>query len=192
MKMELSAANEINRNLAQEEPCGIQTQRLILRRFSKRDLQDLYEYLSDAEVVRFEPYKPMSMQQAAENLDWRISTEEMIAVELKDGGKMIGNVYLGKRDFDSLEIGFVFNRKYWGCGYAAESCKLLIDRAFSNGAHRIYAECDPCNTASWKLLEKLGFQREAHLRQNVYFWKDGQGKPIWKDTYVYAILRDNV
>lgn len=192
MKVELSAANEINRNIAREEPCGIQTQRLILRRFSKHDLQDLYEYLSDAEVVRFEPYKPMSMQQAAENLDWRISTDEMIAVELKDGGKMIGNVYLGKRDFDSLEIGFVFNRKYWGCGYAAESCKLLIDRAFSNGAHRIYAECDPCNTASWKLLEKLGFRREAHLRQNVYFWKDGQGKPIWKDTYVYAILRDNV
>lgn len=192
MKVELAAANEINQNPAQEEPCGIQTQRLILRRFSKHDLQDLYEYLSDAEVVRFEPYKPMSMQEAAENLDWRISTEEMIAVELKDCGKMIGNVYLGKRDFDSLEIGFVFNRKYWGCGYAAESCKLLIDRAFSNGAHRIYAECDPCNTASWKLLEKLGFQREAHLRQNVYFWKDGQGKPIWKDTYVYAILGDNV
>lgn len=190
MNVEL-AAGEINQNPAREETRGIQTQRLILRRFAKKDLQDLYEYLSDAEVVRFEPYKPMSMQQAAENLDWRISTDEMIAVELEADGKMIGNVYLGKRDFDSLEIGFVFNRKYWGCGYAAESCKALIDKAFSEGVHRIYAECDPCNTASWKLLEKLGFRREAHLRQNVYFWKDEQGKPIWKDTYVYAVLQDN-
>lgn len=190
MNVEL-AAGEINQNPTREEPCGIQTQRLILRRFAKKDLQDLYEYLSDAEVVRFEPYKPMSMQQAAENLDWRISTDEMIAVELEADGKMIGNVYLGKRDFDSLEIGFVFNRKYWGYGYAAESCRALIDKAFSEGVHRIYAECDPCNTASWKLLEKLGFRREAHLRQNVYFWNDEQGKPIWKDTYVYAVLRDN-
>lgn len=190
MNVEL-AAGEINQNPTREETRGIQTQRLILRRFAKKDLQDLYEYLSDAEVVRFEPYKPMSMQQAAENLDWRISTDEMIAVELEADGKMIGNVYLGKRDFDSLEIGFVFNRKYWGCGYAAESCKALIDKAFSEGVHRIYAECDPCNTASWKLLEKLGFRREAHLRQNVYFWKDEQGKPIWKDTYVYAVLQDN-
>ena len=53
------------------------------------------------------------------------------------------------------------------------------------------AECDPDNGSSWKLLETLGFQREAHLRKNVYFWKDETGKPIWKDTYVYAKLNDN-
>ena len=53
---------------------------------------------------------------------------------------------------------------------------------------RIYAECDPLNTRSWKLLEALGFRREAHLLQNVYFWKDEGGKPIWKDTYIYGKL----
>lgn len=79
----------------------------------------------------------------------------MIAVELKSSHKMIGNVYLGKRDFDSLEMGYVFNRNYWGKGYAAESCKALIQQAFSNGVHRIYAECDPRNKNSWKLLEAL-------------------------------------
>ena len=42
----------------------------------------------------------------------------MIAVELKETGKMIGNVYLGKRDFDSLEIGYVFHEAYWKKGYA--------------------------------------------------------------------------
>ena len=42
--------------------------------------------------------------------------------------------------------------------------------------------------SSWKLLETLGFKREAHLRKNVYFWKDENENPIWKDTYIYAQL----
>ncbi len=153
-----------------------ETERLILRRYQKEDLHDLFEYLSDKEVVKYEPYKP------------RIGTDEMIAVELKKSHKMIGNVYMGKRDFEALEIGYVFNQNYWRHGYATESCKVLIQQAFSNGVHRIYAECDPNNKGSWKLLEALEFQREAHFRKNVYFWKDENA--IWKDTYVYAKLNE--
>ena len=107
----------------------VETKRLILRRFRESDLQDLHEYLSDPEVVAFEPYKPQTLEEVRGNLAWRISTEEMIAVELKETGKLIGNVYLGKRDFDSIEIGFVFNGKYQHHGYAAESCEKLIDLA---------------------------------------------------------------
>ena len=165
-----------------------ETERLILRRYKKEDLQDLFECLSDKDVVEYEPYKTMTFDEAKENLEWRIGTEEMIAVELKSSHKMIGNVYLGKRDFEALEIGYVFNRNYWGKGYAVESCKALIQQAFSNGIHRIYAECDPLNENSWKLLESLGLRREAHFRKNVYFWKDENGKLIWKDTYIYAKL----
>ncbi len=168
-----------------------ETERLILRRYKKEDVQDLFEYLSDKEVVRYEPYKPQTFDETEKSLEWRIGTDEMIAVELKNSHKMIGNVYMGKRDFEALEIGYVFNRNYWGYGYAAESCKALIEQAFFNGTHRIYAECDPANESSWKLLESLGFQREAHFRKNVYFWKDKTEKPIWKDTYVYAKLNDN-
>lgn len=168
-----------------------ETERLVLRRYKKEDVQDLFEYLSDEEVVKYEPYKPLTFEEVEENLEWRIGTEEMIAVELKNSHKMIGNVYMGRRDFEALEIGYVFNRNYWGQGYAAESCRALVGQAFSNGVHRIYAECDPDNKNSWKLLETLGFQREAHFRKNVYFWKDEAGKAIWKDTYVYAKLNDN-
>ena len=167
-----------------------ETRRLILRRYKKEDAQDLFEYLSDKEVVKYEPHKPLTFDETTENLVWRISTDEMIAVELKHSHKMIGNVYMGKRDFEALELGYVFNRNYWGYGYAAESCKALIGRAFLNSIHRIYAECDPDNRSSWKLLETLGFHREAHFRKNVYFWKDEAGKPIWKDTYVYAKLNE--
>ncbi len=94
-------------------PIG-ETSRLILRRYREDDLQDLLEYLSDPETVAFEPYEPMDIEAARENLAWRISTDEMTAVELKASGRMIGNVYLGKRDFQSLELGFVFNRAYTG------------------------------------------------------------------------------
>ena len=95
-----------------------ESERLILRRYKKEDIQDLFEYLSDKEVVKYEPYKPLSFDEEKENLEWRISTDEMIA---------------------------------------AETCKALIQQAFSNGVHRIYAECDPNNKNSWKLLEALGF-----------------------------------
>ncbi|MDE5937635.1 MAG: GNAT family N-acetyltransferase [Lachnospiraceae bacterium] len=169
----------------------VETERLILRRYTESDLQDLFAYLSDAEVVKYEPYKPMSLEETKENLTWRIGTEEMIAVESKENHKMIGNVYMGKREFETVEMGYVFNRKYWRNGYAAESCEALIQEAFANGVHRIYAECDPDNISSWKLLETLGFQREAHLRKNVYFWKDEKGTPIWKDTFVYAKLNED-
>ena len=166
----------------------LETERLILRRYRESDLQDLFEYLSDPEVVRFEPYKPKTLEECREDLAWRVSTEEMTAVELKAEGKLIGNVYLGRRDFESLEMGYVFNRRYWGQGFAAESCRALRGRAFGQGTHRVFAECDPQNRASWRLLEALGFTREGCLRQNVYFWKDENGRPLWKDTYVYGLL----
>ena len=67
----------------------------------------------------------------------------------------------------------------------------MIDALFAAGAHRVYAECDPRNTASWKLLEKVGMRREAHLKKNIWFHRDAHGAPIWKDTYIYAITEDD-
>ncbi len=71
-----------------------ETERLILRRYMTEDLQDLFEYLSDTEVVKYEPYKPLTIDDVKENLKWRIETDEMIAVELNASHKMIGNVYI--------------------------------------------------------------------------------------------------
>ncbi len=171
-----------------EKDFHIETERLILRRYKDGDLEDLYQYLSDPEVVRFEPYRPMTREETGEELKRRASSDEMIAVELKESGRLIGNVYLGERDFQTKELGFVFNREYWGRGFASESCRAVLNQAFKEGAHRIFAECDPENESSWRLLEALGFQREGHLRQNVYFWTDESGSPLWKDTYIYSKL----
>ena len=41
-----------------------------------------------------------------------------------------------------------------------------------------------------KLLEKVGMEREAFFHKNIYFYKDENGNPIWKDTYVYATLNE--
>lgn len=170
----------------------LETRRLILRRFRPEDLNDLYEYLSDPEVVRFEPYPPQTLPETEEELCRRIADDEMIAVELRETGKLIGNLYLGKRDFGARELGFVFNRKFWGHGYAAEAAEALVAFAFRQGVNRVYAECDPLNLKSWRLLERLGFAREAHFKRNVFFHRDEAGMPVWKDTYVYARLNETV
>ena len=169
----------------------IKTERLLLRPYRAEDLNPLYEYLADLEVVKYEPYRPVSgLQEAREILEARMRSPEFLAVEHQAEGRLIGNLYLGHREFDALELGYVFHRAYWGQGYAAEACRAAVRTAFEAGAHRIYAECDPQNTASWRLLERLGFAREAHFRQNVFFWQDENGRPLWKDTYVYALLRE--
>lgn len=168
----------------------IETENLILRNFLEEDFNDLFEYLSDPDVVLYEPYKAMNKEEVMDNLKWRISTDEMVAVELKETHKMIGNVYLGSRDFEAVEIGYVFNKNYWGKGYAKEACMSLIKNCFENEIHRVYAECDPNNPNSWRLLESLGFDREAYLKENVYFWRDNCGNPIWKDTYIYSLLNN--
>ena len=155
--------------------------------FSENDLLDLFEYLSDPEAVRFEPYRPMMLVEVREELEQRIALDEMVEVELKSSGKLIGNVYLGKTDNNALEIGFVFNKRYWNQGYARENCEASIQDAFSSGIAKIYAECDPDNQSSWKLLERLGFTREAHLIKNTWFWRDEQGEPILKVTYFYSL-----
>ena len=169
----------------------ITTGRLIIRKYEEKDLNDLYEYLSDEEVVRFEPYTVLNLDETKKNLEWRISSDEIFAVELKSSGKMIGNVFLGKRECETLELGYVLNRKFWGNGYAFEACSAMCENAFSNGTHRIEANCDPLNSSSWKLLERLGFSCEGHLHKNIYFRKDENGNLIWKDTYIYSKLNKN-
>lgn len=165
------------------------TERLIIRRFTKNDSHDLYEYLSDEKVVTYEPYGVFSEEDCQREAVRRSNDSSFWAVCLKNTGKLIGNVYLGKRDFDAMELGYVFNQAYWGKGYAAEAAAAVVDYAFKEcNARRVSAMCNPKNTASWKLLESLGMRREGHLIQNIYFKTDENGQPEWSDTYEYGIL----
>ncbi len=169
-----------------------ETERLILRRFEPGEWKDLFEYLSDENVVRFEPYDVFSESECAKESERRSGDPAFWAVCLKESGKLIGNLYLALAeplDCRTWELGYVFNARYQGKGYAFESCTALLDHAFRfRDAHRIVAMCDPQNAPSWRLLERLKFRREGHLLQNVAFKCDGHGRPVWQDTYVYAML----
>lgn len=166
------------------------TKRLVLREFRETDYEDLFEYLSQLEDNEFEGYPGITYENGREHLKYRMGSEEFYAIELKESGKVIGNIYCGNREFEAKEIGYIVNQNYQRKGFALEALNAVIENAFQKGTHRVFAECDPRNDCSWKLLEKAGLKREAHFKQNVYFHKDENGMPKWKDTYVYARLNE--
>lgn len=168
----------------------IETERLILRNFEDSDYDDLYEFLSQRKEDEFEAYPDITYENGCEHLAYRVHNDEFIAIQLKETGKIIGNVYFGNRDFEAKELGYIINKNYQRKGYAREAITEVLKEAFHSSVHRVYAECNPRNECSWKLLENLNFEREAFLEQNVYFKKDEKGKPVWQDTYVYGLLAD--
>jgi RimJ/RimL family protein N-acetyltransferase len=168
----------------------IKTERLVIRRFSPNDWRDLFEYLSQESVVKFEPYEIFSEEKSKAEAVKRSRDENFWAVCLKETEKLIGNIYLSKQEFYTWMLGYVFNSEYQGKGYATEAARAMLNELFLNyKARRVTAMCNPLNQPSWKLLERLGFRREGHLRQNIFFKKDEDGFPIWSDTYEYGILR---
>jgi len=173
-------------------PEEIRTERLLLRPFRESDYDDLFEFLSQLEDDEFEGYPGITYENGRKHLKYRLGSKTFYAIELMESGKVIGNISCGNRDFAAKEIGYIVNKRYQRRGYAAEAFSAVIAQAFREGAHRIYAECDPRNIPSWKLLEEVGLQREAHFRQNIWFHRNENGDPIWKDTLVYAILENDM
>lgn len=74
-----------------------------------------------------------------------------------------------------------------GRGYATEAALALLAHAFGTlGLHRIVATCQPQNTPSVRVMEKLGLRREAHFRKCMR--APGGG---WWDEYLYALLEED-
>ena len=167
----------------------IETERLLIRRFTPDDWPDLFEYLSQEAVVKYEPYDVFTEEASRSEAVKRSEDKAFWAVCLQDGGKLIGNLYLSERRPGLWELGYVFNEHCQGNGYATEAAKALVGNVFQHqNAHRVQAMVNPVNVASWKLLERLKFRREGHLRQDTCFKKDETGQPIWTDTFVYGML----
>jgi RimJ/RimL family protein N-acetyltransferase len=98
---------------------------------------------------------------------------------------MIGDVvfHMMRSDPRQACIGYTLARAHWGQGYATEAVHGLLDYLFRElHLHRVVAECDVLNTASHKLLERLGFRREAHFVDALWF------KGRWSSEYHYALL----
>jgi RimJ/RimL family protein N-acetyltransferase len=166
-----------------------ETKRLTIRKFEKSDWQDLHEYLSDPEIVKFEPYGTLSEEECRSEAAKRAKSQDFWAVCFRGGRKVIGNIYISERDFFTWELGYVLNQTYQKNGYATEAAWTLVDYVFKKRhAHKVIALCNPLNANSWRLLERLGMRREGHLRQNVYFKFDQFRRPIWMDTFEYGVL----
>lgn len=167
----------------------IHTKRLYIRQVQEADWWDLYKCISDPAVMEYEP--PLTDEQRRIWADNCIASTAFWSVFLADTGNMIGNVYLNKGEQNNWEIGYMLKSEYQKHGYATEAIGSLICRAFHiEMAHRVYAFCNAENTASWKLLERLGFRREGLIKQNIYFRQRADGEPLWQDTLIYGILRE--
>ena len=169
----------------------IVTEKLIIRNFQENDWADILEYLSDEEVIRYSPYEKHNEEMVKNVAKQRALNDDILAVCLKDDTKVIGELIYEKGEFDAMEIGFFFNTQYQGKGYANDAATALLNFAFeTQGIRRITAKCDSLNVKSRKLLEKLKMRKEGELKKHLYFKRDISGNPLWADTCLYGILRD--
>ena len=178
----------------------ILTPRLRLRAFQQEDANDLYEYLSDPGVYRFEPGEPLSPQEARKTALAMSMEASFWAIELLRSApqgnpkrdKVIGQLsfsQISSLEKNTWELGYILSPFYQRQGYAHEAAAALLDFGFREWKiYRVVAHCNPENSASWKLLEKLGFRREAHHIRDNFFNRDANGNPLWIDTLTYAIL----
>lgn len=173
----------------------LSTERLVIRPFQDSDYHDLYEYLSLKETYHYEPGEPISLEEAKKLAQERAKGTDFWAVTLKDSDKLIGHVSFIQTEPKHLltwEIGFIFNPAFQNKGYATEASQAIIKYAFRElDAHRIVGHCSPENEPSWRVLEKCGMKREGLRRKNVFFRKDKDGRPIWFDSYQYAVLEED-
>ena len=98
-----------------------------------------------------------------------------LAVTRAEDGLLVGDVMLALRslEHETLEVGYIFSPAHGGRGYATEAVRALLDLAFGTlGARRVVARVDARNTASRRLLERLGVRLEAHLIENE--WLKGE------------------
>lgn len=108
------------------------------------------------------------------------------AVALKDTDELIGDLgcYIKKDDARQAVIGFTIASKHWRKGYAVDVIPSLLEYLFEDmDMHRVTADCDVENVASYRTLEKLGFRREAHFVES--FSVNG----VYTSEYHYGMLQ---
>jgi RimJ/RimL family protein N-acetyltransferase len=169
------------------------TDRLLLRDFVPDDWRAAHIYESDPQTVRYQSFGPFSEEQSrdyiARNLESiRARPRRLydLAVVLREDDSLVGRCGLSQSaaEPDEAALWYILNRGYWRRGLMSEAARRLLRFGFEElGLRRVWADTDPRNAASIRLLEKLGMRREAHFRENVFV------KGEWCDTLIYAILR---
>jgi len=168
-----------------------ETNRLIIRPITQSDKIDIFNYRSDKETNQFQGWVPDSI----ENVETFISktstkidephTWFQFVIIQKEIEKIIGD--LGIHFFDKenkqVEIGCTLDKYFHKNGYATEALICLINYLFGElKKHRIITSIDPFNKNSIRLVERLGFRKEAHFVESIFV----NGK--WVDDLIYALI----
>ena len=174
-------------------PEKIQTERLILRRYRLEDAVDIFEcYAQDEEVTRFTTWR---LHQSIEDTKafvkgridaWTQGNDFTWAVTRNDD-KFIGGIALRIEDFKA-EFGYVIGRPYWGNGYTTEALRPIVQWAIQQPQiFRVWGVCDIQNTASARVMEKSGLEKEGLLRKWIMHPQVGDTP---RDCLCYSITKE--
>ena len=154
----------------------LETDRLILRPFRREDAEAVFRnWASDPEVTKFLTWPThTSVEMSLDYVKFCIhgyeeKTSYNWGMELRETHELIGNISVVKIDEDtqSVELGWVTGRSWWGNGYTAEAAQRVIDFLFDEvGANRIGARHDSNNPNSGRVMQKSGMKYEGTLRQS--------------------------
>lgn len=172
----------------------ITTNRLILRRLSVNDVNEVFALRSNEECMKYIP-RPIckNTDEALEHINLiNTNIDENIginwAITLKGYEKLIGIIGHYKISCENFrsEIGYMILPEYQNKGYVTEAVKAMLEYGFNQlNLNSIEAIIDPNNIASEKVLQKNGFKKEAHLTENQFY----NGRYL--DTVIYSILKRN-
>jgi ribosomal-protein-alanine N-acetyltransferase len=163
------------------------TFRLRLRKFMRTDVdaRDYFQIFSNPNICKFDDFDPIDRKKARSDVDGIVdnytqgAVENEYAVELKSRGKVIGALS-SKEEDGAIYIGYHFNEKYHGKGYALEAMAAFLFWLLKHNNCEIRAVTDTQNERSINLLLKIGFE----FVQTVSKVIDGQ--PVNEFIYRYV------
>ncbi len=159
----------------------LQTERLALRAYALTDIPALVTLAGAREVAATTGRIPHPYSEA-DARDFIASTQEdelrgtglhlAIALRDSDGDTLCGGVGLRiEREHSRAELGYWIGLPYWGNGYATEAAKALVQYGFEIlGLHRIFACHFNGNSASARVLRKVGMRHEGSQRAHIVKW----------------------
>lgn len=152
------------------------------------DWQAIHSWASLEQVCQYQPWGPNDEGQTRGFVDaavsaWREQPQTRFAYVITGGGVVIGNCELKLLANAQAGISYGVHPDHWGHGHATLAARKLLKLGFdSHGVHRIFATCDPRNTGSASVLQRVGMTYEGRLREAVLI-RDG-----WRDSDVYGLL----